>query len=134
LNRELFDREGPAGPGLSFKESAMGLEKSPNRVPTAGLGPQAGESNGDYRERLARVHAEALERRQQELHEQSAPHNDASARIRIWERLHQIDLPRNPAHRLIDIIAANTGLSASDVLAEQQIRANARAPKPADSI
>jgi len=113
----------------------VGLEKSPNRPPSAaGLGPQVGETNGDYRERLARVHAEALERRQQELHEQSAPHNDASARIRIWERLHQIDLPRNPTHRLIDIIAANTGLSASDVLAEQQIRANARAPKPADSI
>jgi hypothetical protein len=113
----------------------MGLEKSSNRSTTSvGMGPQVGETNGDYRERLARVHAEALERRQQELHEQSAPHNDASARIRIWERLHQIDLPRNPAHRLIDIIAANTGLSASDVLAEQQIRANARAPKPADSI
>lgn len=112
----------------------MGLEKSPNRIPNGGLAPQVGETNGDYRERLARVHAEALERRQQELNEQSAPHNDASARIRIWERLHQIDLPRNPAHRLIDIIAANTGLSPSDVLAEQQIRANARTPKPADSI
>ena len=98
----------------------MGLEKSSNRTASAGIGPQVGETNGDYRERLARVQAEALERRQQELHEQSASHNDASARIRIWERLHQIDLPRNPAHRLIEIIAANTGLTASDVLAESK--------------
>lgn len=112
----------------------MGLEKSPNRVGPPGMGPQVGETNGDYRERLARLRAEALERRQHELHEQSAPHNDASARIRIWERLHQIDLPRDPAHRLIGIIAANTGLSASEVLAEQQIRADARSPKPADAI
>jgi hypothetical protein len=79
LNRELFDRQGPASPGLSFKENSMGLEKSSNRSSaSAGMAPQVGETNGDYRERLARVHAEAVERRQQELHEQSAPHRPAS--------------------------------------------------------
>ena len=111
----------------------MGQDNSPGRG-ASGMGPQVGETNGDYRERLARVHAEAQERRQQELHEQSSPNNDPSARIRIWERLHQIDLPRNPAHRLIAIIAQNTGLSPNDVLAEQQMRASARAPKSTDSI
>ncbi len=111
----------------------MGQENSPGRS-TSAMSPQVGETNGDYRERLARVHAEAQERRQQELHEQSSPHNDPSARIRIWERLHQIDLPRDPTHRLIEIIAENTGLSRDDVLAEQQIRATARAPKSAGSI
>ncbi len=109
----------------------MGQENSPGRG-ASGMGPQV-ETNGDYRERLARVHAEAQER-QQELHEQSSPNNDPSARIRIWERLHQIDLPRNPTHRLIAIIAENTGLSPNDVLAEQQMRASARAPKSTDSI
>jgi hypothetical protein len=111
----------------------MGQENSPGRA-ASGMGPQVGETNGDYRERLARVHAEAQERRQQALHEQSSPNNDPSARIRIWERLHQIDLPRNPAHRLIAIIAENTGLSPNDVLAEQQLRATARGPKSTDSI
>ena len=85
--------------------------------------PHVGESSIDYRERMALIQAEALERRQQQLDAQSSPLNTPSDRIRIWERLHQITLPRNPAHRLIAIIAANTGLSADEVLAEQRLRA-----------
>jgi hypothetical protein len=100
----------------------MEQDKNPGRI-VYGPGPRAGETNADYRERLIRLQAEALERRRAELQEQSSPQNDASARIRIWERLHQIELPRNPAHRLIAVIAANTGLSAKEVLAEQRIRA-----------
>ena len=85
--------------------------------------PQIGESSADYRARMARIQSEAIERRQKELLEQASPLNTPSARIRIWERLHQVELPRNPAHRLIAIIAANTGLSADDVRAEQTSRA-----------
>lgn len=92
--------------------------------------PHAGESNADYRARIAHVQAEALERRQQQLSEQSSPHNTPSDRIRIWERLHQVELPRNPAHRLVAVIAANTGLSAEDVLAEQRSRAKPAAAAP----
>jgi hypothetical protein len=88
-----------------------------------GLATHLGETNADYRERLSQLQAEALARRQEELREQSAPHNDPSARIKIWERLHQIELPRNPSHPLIAIIAANTGLGVGDVQAEQQLRA-----------
>lgn len=92
----------------------------------------AGESIADYRTRMAIVQAEALERWQQQLHEQSSALNSASDRIRIWERRHQIDLPRNPTHRLIDIIAANTGLSQEEVLAEQRLRASAPPAAPAE--
>jgi hypothetical protein len=92
--------------------------------------PHAGETNADYRARLAHLREEALERRQQQLNEQSSPHNTPSDRIRIWERLHQVELPRNPAHRLVAVIAANTGLSAEEVLAEQRVRAKSTTPIP----
>jgi hypothetical protein len=91
----------------------------------------AGESIADYRTRMEIVQAEALERWQQQLHEQSSTLNSASDRIRIWERRHQIDLPRNPSHRLLAIIAENTGLSLEEVRAEQQLRASTPPTAPA---
>jgi len=87
---------------------------------------QAGESTADYRTRMASLRAEALERWQKQLAEQSSVLNSPSDRIRVWERRHQIDLPLDPGHRLIKLIAANTGLSAEDVYAEQRLRAEAR--------
>ena len=83
----------------------------------------AGERNEDYRARIAAYQAEAAERRQQELLEQRSAMNTPASRIRLWEQLHQIDLPRSPSHRLIDVIAANTGLTCEDVRDEQRLRA-----------
>jgi len=100
----------------------MDQDNSSGRI-ERGPAPRVGESSTDYRERMALIQAEAVERRQQQLHEQASPLNTPSDRIRIWERLHQVELPRNPGHRLIAVIAQNTGLSADDVRAEQQIRA-----------
>lgn len=88
---------------------------------------QAGESTADYRTRMTRLRAEALEHWQKQLAEQSSVLNSPSDRIRVWERRHQIDLPRDPGHPLIKLIAANTGLSAEEVYAEQRLRAEARA-------
>lgn len=85
--------------------------------------PNAGASNADYRKRVEELKAEADERRQRQIDEQTSPLNSPSVRIRAWERLHQLDLPRDPAHRLVQVIAANTGLSADDVRAEQTSRA-----------
>jgi len=87
---------------------------------------QPGESTADYRTRMASLRAEALEHWQKQLAEQTSVLNSPSDRIRVWERRHQIDLPRDPEHRLIKLIAANTGLSAEDVYAEQRLRAKAR--------
>jgi hypothetical protein len=89
------------------------------------LVPLAGESNTDYRKRAEEFEAEAAERRQQQIDQQSSPLNSPSVRIKAWERLHQLDLPRDPAHRLVDVIAANTGLTVGDVRAEQLERAAA---------
>jgi hypothetical protein len=87
---------------------------------------QAGESTADYRTRMESLQAEALERWQKLLAEQSSVLNSPSDRIRVWERRHQIDLPRDPGHRLVNLIAADTGLSAEEVQAEQRLRAEAR--------
>jgi hypothetical protein len=81
----------------------------------------------DFRARLVHQQAEAAERRRLDLADQSSRLKTAEERIRIWERIHEVTLPRDPAHRLIEIIAANTGLTDSDVRDEQQRRATLRA-------
>ncbi|HEY1724570.1 MAG TPA: hypothetical protein VGF89_04035 [Steroidobacteraceae bacterium] len=89
---------------------------------------QAGESTADFRTRMALRQAEALEHWQKQLAEQSSVLNSPSERIRVWERRHQIALPRDAGHRLIDLIAKNTGLSVEDIYAEQRLRAEAQTP------
>lgn len=84
--------------------------------------PVLGETIADYRARIAQHQAEIIGRRQQELLEQASTMYTPSVRIRIWERLHQVTMPRNPAHRLLDVIAANTGLSVEEVREEQRQR------------
>jgi len=105
----------------------MEHHRSPPRT-LNGVGPSPGESDADYRERLAQDRLLAQERWEQALRQQSSPDSDAAERIRVCERRHQVDLPRNPGHRLIAVIAAATGLTASQVLAEQSARAAAKLP------
>lgn len=88
--------------------------------------PLLGEMQGDHRQRAAILQAEALERRRRELGEQREPSKSAADRIRIWERLHQLLLPPSPGHRLITIIATDTGLSLDEVRNEQRVRAAAK--------
>lgn len=85
--------------------------------------PIAGESDTDYRRRAEELEAEAAARRQQQIDEQSSPLNSPAVRIKAWERLHQLELPPDPAHRLVRVIAANTGLTVDEVRAEQLERA-----------
>jgi hypothetical protein len=80
----------------------------------------------DFRARLMHQQAENAARRKLDLAAQSSRLNTADERIRIWERLHEVHLPRDPAHRLVEIIAANTGLTDQDVRDEQCRRAEAR--------
>jgi hypothetical protein len=93
--------------------------------------PFAGEPSSEFRERLARQQAAASERRQQALTEQASTLNTPQARIRIWEQLHAISLPRDSAHRLISVIAAHTGLTVAQVREEQQQRAAGSVITPA---
>ncbi|HEX4378167.1 MAG TPA: hypothetical protein VHZ99_13535 [Steroidobacteraceae bacterium] len=89
--------------------------------------PRPSETPDDYRKRMAVIQAEALERRQHELDQQSSPEHTPGDRIRIWERLHQLSLPRTADHRLLGVIAAKTGLSLEQVQDEQRTRATAKA-------
>jgi hypothetical protein len=92
--------------------------------------PFAGEPNADFRARIARRQAEAAEVRQRELVEQASTINSPDLRIRIWERLHEITMPRDTAHRLLGVIAAQTGLTMAQVQQEQHSRANPPAASP----
>jgi hypothetical protein len=94
------------------------------------LAPKPGESVADFRDRLVQRQAEAVELRRRELAEQTSDAHTPAARIKIWERLHQVALPRNPTHRVLRIIAANTGLTLEEVRAEQRER-KTPATKPA---
>ena len=85
----------------------------------------------DFRARLVHQQAEAAERRRLDLAEQSSRLKTAEERIRIWERIHEVTLPRDSAHNLVEIIATNTGLTEADVREEQQRRAALRAATPA---
>lgn len=89
--------------------------------------PTSDDPMMDFRARLVHAQAEAAERRRHDLAEQSSRFKTAEERIRIWERIHEVNLPRDTAHNLVDIIAANTGLSSSEVQAEQERRAALRA-------
>ncbi len=81
----------------------------------------------DFRARLVHSQEEAAERRRFDLAEQSSRLKTAEERIRIWERIHEVNLPRDSQHNLVEIIASDTGLTDVDVREEQQRRAAVRA-------
>ncbi len=83
----------------------------------------------DFRARLVHQQAEHAERRRLGLAEQSSRLKTPEERIRIWERLHEVTLPRDVTHRLVEIIAADTGLTGADVREEQGRRADLRLAK-----
>jgi hypothetical protein len=60
----------------------------------------------------------------------SSPLSSADERIRLWEKLHALALPRSPTHKLLSIIAQQTEMTLSQVLEVQQQRF---APVPASS-
>jgi hypothetical protein len=99
----------------------------PNQAMGRPVQPSGDDPMMDFRARLVHQQAEAAERRRHDLAEQSSRLKTAEERIRIWERIHEVTLPRDSAHRLVEIIAANTGLTDADVRDEQQRRAALKA-------
>ena len=75
-----------------------------------------------YAERLALEERERAQRRRVELAEQRSDLNPPDVRIRVWEKLHALRLPQDPGHPVLDIIAISTGLTLSQVRAEQSAR------------
>ena len=79
-------------------------------------------------ERLAHEELERAEKRRRELAEQCSELNPPEVRIRTWEKVHQLRLPADPSHPILDVIAISTRLTLADVREEQRMRA-ARANK-----
>lgn len=84
--------------------------------------PIAGEAPDEYRTRVLQQQADTAERRRQDLKDQASTLKTPAARIMVWERLHQTRLPKDPAHGLVAVIAANTGLTTEEVQDEQRER------------
>ena len=76
----------------------------------------------DHRARLERIQFEAAERRERALIDQRSPDNTPEMRIRVWERLHQVRLPKDPAHPIMARVAEVTGLDLAEVLEVQRLR------------
>jgi hypothetical protein len=81
---------------------------------------------GSAEEHRLRVQHAAEERaasRTSELAAQVSPAREAEERIRIWERLHALRLPRASSHVLVKVIATQTRLTIGQVHEEQRRRA-----------
>jgi hypothetical protein len=87
----------------------------------------AGETVVEQRARMALEQAEKDERRQADLAELSSVCNAPAERIRAWERMHGIVLPRDPNHNLLRVIAKATDLELAQVQ-EEQLRRRQAAP------
>jgi hypothetical protein len=78
--------------------------------------------NPDPNERRAAIlHAEqerAAARRLQ-LEALASPNSLPEERIRLWEQLHSLNLPRDAQHKLLSIIARDTALTLAEVQDEQ---------------
>ena len=74
-------------------------------------------------ERLAREENERSEKRRQDLAEQRSALNPPEVRIRTWEKIHQLRMPSDPAHPILDVIAIDTRLTLDEVQGEQRTRA-----------
>ena len=98
---------------------------STNYDPARSVGNEALSS---YRERRAIEEFEREERRRANMAEVYASVNSADLRIRAWERAHQLRMPTDPLHPVLDTIAAATRLTLTEVREEQRLRSARRAP------
>ena len=84
----------------------------------------------DLAERLTAQEYERAEKRRQELAEQRSDLNPPHVRIRTWESVHQLRMPSDPAHPILDVIAVSTRLTLEEVREEQRTRAARAAGRP----
>jgi hypothetical protein len=77
----------------------------------------------DHRARAERARLDAEQQRQRSLTDQRDDANTPEVRVRIWERLHQVRLPKSPSHAILGKVARDTGLGLDAVLEVQSQRA-----------
>jgi hypothetical protein len=76
----------------------------------------------DHRARTEQLQFETQQRRSRALIDQCSPENSHETRVRLWEQLHQVRLPKSPEHAVLRVIAEQTGLDLADVQAVQRAR------------
>jgi hypothetical protein len=89
--------------------------------------PVAGTSElsvADRRREAAERDAEVTNRKMAEREQMRADTIGVSERIRLWETHFGLDLPRDPAHPLLEMVAQATSLTVADIRAEQRERAH----------
>lgn len=77
----------------------------------------------DRRAAAARAEQERLEVRRSKIDALTSPVATPEERIRSWEALYGLRLPRSADHRLVRVIAQNTALSVQQIHDEQRRRA-----------
>jgi hypothetical protein len=98
----------------------MALPRIPDNDFASGMGASAVDRRAAA---IKRDEERAAERRKQ-LEAQVSPLNEPHERIRIWEEVHALSLPLAHRHRLVGVIAAQTGLTVEQVHQEQHRRAH----------
>src|SRR5690606_40422169 len=68
---------------------------------------------------------EAEQERSQAVLDQRAIDSPPATRVRVWERLHPLRLPKDPAHAVLLQVAQQTGLDLTQVQEVQRQRAAA---------
>ena len=76
----------------------------------------------DRRSLLEKEQQERTVEREQQLALQKSPFSSAEERVRLWEKLHELALPRSPTHKLLRVIAEQTELAIEQVLEIQRNR------------
>ena len=76
----------------------------------------------DRRSQIERDQQERMAEREQQIALQTSPLSSAEERVRLWEKLHQLALPRSPTHKLLRVIAEQTELAIDQVLEIQRRR------------
>jgi hypothetical protein len=87
---------------------------------------------GSLADRRAQAEHEQQQRlldRQQQIGQLTSHLRTPEERIRLWEKLHALNLPRSPTHKLLRIIADQTELSLEQVLEVQRLSFAPRIPR-----
>jgi hypothetical protein len=83
--------------------------------------PQTSELVRSRAEQLAQD--DRAKKRRLELAEQRSDLNPPEVRIRLWEKVHELRLPSDPMHPILDVIAVSTRLRLEEVQEVQRMRA-----------
>jgi hypothetical protein len=86
--------------------------------------PSTGVNHTDPRAQAIRAAEERAQERARLIERQSSSLHTPEERIRLWENLHVLSLPRASTHPLLSLIALQTALTLQQVQDEQRRRAS----------